>query len=218
MGTAQKTTQKIMTTKITVTALLTAFAVALQYIEVPIPLVPSFIKLDFSDLPELIGTFVLGPQYGVLICFLKNLIHLPVSNSMFIGEFSNFILGAIFVFFAGIIYKYNKTKKGAIVGCIVGAVAMAVLSIGTNYFVVYPVYAQLWANGDMNVIVNIYKMLLPCSDTLLKSLIIFNVPFTLFKGLVDAIIAIIIYKPLSNMIVRMNSAFTKKRVTKNQNA
>lgn len=102
---------KIMTTKITVTALLTAVAIALQYIEVPIPLVPSFLKLDFSDLPELIGAFVLGPQYGIIICLLKNLIHLPVSSSMFVGEFSNFILGAIFVFVAGIIYQYNKTKK-----------------------------------------------------------------------------------------------------------
>ena len=118
MRTAQKSNQKLMTTKITVTALLTAVAIALQYIEVPIPLVPSFLKLDFSDLPELIGAFVLGPQYGVIICLLKNLIHLPVSSSMFVGEFSNFILGAIFVFVAGMIYKYNKTKKGALIGCL----------------------------------------------------------------------------------------------------
>ena len=218
MGTAQKSTQKIMTTKITVTALLTAVAVALQYIEVPIPLVPSFLKLDFSDLPELIGSFVLGPQYGVIICLLKNLIHLPVSGSMFVGEFSNFILGAIFVFVAGMIYKFNKTKKGAIIGCISGAAAMAVLSVATNYFVVYPVYAQLWAGGDMNVIINMYKTILPYSDTLLKSLVIFNVPFTLFKGIVDAIIAIIIYKPLSNVIVRMNTAFSKKRSSKAEKA
>lgn len=179
MRTAQNS-QKIMTTKITVTALLTAVAIALQYIEVPIPLVPSFLKLDFSDLPELIGAFVLGPQYGIIICLLKNLIHLPVSSSMFVGEFSNFILGAIFVFVAGIIYQYNKTKKGALIGCVAGAFAMAVLSVVTNYFIVYPVYAELWAGGDMNVIVNMYKLLLPSSDTLLKSLIIFNVPFTLF--------------------------------------
>lgn len=218
MGTAQKSTQKIMTTKITVTALLTAVAVALHYIEVPIPLVPSFLKLDFSDLPELIGSFVLGPQYGVIICLLKNLIHLPVSGSMFVGEFSNFILGAIFVFVAGMIYKFNKTKKGAIIGCIAGAAAMAVLSVATNYFVVYPVYAQLWAGGDMNVIINMYKTILPYSDTLLKSLVIFNVPFTLFKGIVDAIIAIIIYKPLSNVIVRMNTAFSKKRSSKAEKA
>ncbi len=216
MGTAQKSTQKIMTTKITVTALLTAVAIVLQYIEVPIPLVPSFLKLDFSDLPELIGSFVLGPQYGIIICLIKNLIHLPVSGSMFVGEFSNFILGAIFVFVAGMIYKYNKTKKGAVIGCVAGAMAMAALSVVTNYFVVYPVYAQLWAGGDMQVIVNMYKTILPYSDTLLKSLIIFNVPFTLFKGLADAVVAIIIYKPLSNMIVRMNTAFTKKRAPKAQ--
>ena len=185
MRTAQNS-QKIMTTKITVTALLTAVAIALQYIEVPIPLVPSFLKLDFSDLPELIGAFVLGPQYGIIICLLKNLIHLPVSSSMFVGEFSNFILGAIFVFVAGIIYQYNKTKKGALIGCVAGAFAMAVLSVVT--------------------------------DTLLKSLIIFNVPFTLFKGIVDAVIAMIIYKPLSNMIVRMNTAFTKKRNSKAEKA
>lgn len=216
MGTAQKSNQKIMTTKITVTALLTAVAIVLQYIEVPIPLVPSFLKLDFSDLPELIGSFVLGPQYGIIICLIKNLIHLPVSGSMFVGEFSNFILGAIFVFVAGMIYKYNKTKKGAVIGCVAGAMAMAALSVVTNYFVVYPVYAQLWAGGDMQVIVNMYKTILPYSDTLLKSLIIFNVPFTLFKGLADAVVAIIIYKPLSNMIVRMNTAFTKKRAPKAQ--
>lgn len=216
MGTAQKSNQKIMTTKITVTALLTAVAIVLQYIEVPIPLVPSFLKLDFSDLPELIGSFVLGPQYGIIICLIKNLIHLPVSGSMFVGEFSNFILGAIFVFVAGMIYKYNKTKKGAVIGCVAGAMAMAALSVVTNYFVVYPVYAQLWAGGDMQVIVNMYKTILPYSDTLLKSLIIFNVPFTLFKGIADAVVAIIIYKPLSNMIVRMNTAFTKKRAPKAQ--
>ena len=209
MRTAQNS-QKIMTTKITVTALLTAVAIALQYIEVPIPLVPSFLKLDFSDLPELIGAFVLGPQYGIIICLLKNLIHLPVSSSMFVGEFSNFILG--------VIYQYNKTKKGALIGCVAGAFAMAVLSVVTNYFIVYPVYAELWAGGDMNVIVNMYKLLLPSSDTLLKSLIIFNVPFTLFKGIVDAVIAMIIYKPLSNMIVRMNTAFTKKRNSKAEKA
>lgn len=110
MRTAQNS-QKIMTTKITVTALLTAVAIALQYIEVPIPLVPSFLKLDFSDLPELIGAFVLGPQYGIIICLLKNLIHLPVSSSMFVGEFSNFILGAILYLLQALFISITKLKR-----------------------------------------------------------------------------------------------------------
>lgn len=202
---------KLITTKLTVTAMLTAVAVVLQYIEVSIPIVPSFLKLDFSDIPELIGAFVIGPVWGVIICLLKNLIHLPFSGSVGVGEFSNFILGAIFVFVAGIIYKYHKTKKGALVASLLGALAMSVLSIVTNYFIVYPVYAQLWAGGDMNVIINMYKALMPYSDTLIKSLVIFNFPFTFAKGLIVAAITMFIYKPLSNMIVRMNSSFNKRK-------
>ncbi len=202
---------KLITTKLTVTAMLTAVAVVLQYIEVSIPIVPSFLKLDFSDIPELIGSFVIGPVWGVVICLLKNLIHLPFSGSVGVGEFSNFILGAIFVFVAGMIYKYHKTKKGALAASLLGAFAMAVMSIVTNYFIVYPVYAQLWAGGDMNVIINMYKALLPASDTLMKSLLIFNLPFTFGKGIIVAAITMFIYKPLSNMIVKMNNSFNKRK-------
>lgn len=205
------TNQKTMTTKLTVTAMLTAVAVALQYIEVSIPLVPSFLKLDFSDVPELIGAFVISPLYGVIICALKNIIHLPFTGSVGVGELSNFILGAIFVFVAGMIYKFKKTKTIALIACIVGAVAMAVLSVVTNYFIVYPAYAQLWAGGDMNVIIGMYKAMLPASDTLLKSLLIFNVPFTFGKGIIVAIITMFIYKPLSNLIIKMNNSFNKKK-------
>lgn len=210
MSTIKNNQEKTKITKLTVTAMLTAIAVVLQYIEVSVPLVPSFLKLDFSDIPELIGAFVISPLYGVIICFLKNLIHLPMTSSVAVGELSNFILGAVFVFVAGMIYKHNKTKKNAIVASLVGAFAMAVLSVVTNYFVVYPVYAQLWAGGDMQVILNMYKAILPASDTLLKSLVIFNLPFTFVKGIVVAIVTIIIYKPLSKLIVRMNNSFSKK--------
>ena len=205
------TNNKLITTKLTVTAMLTAVAVVLQYIEVSIPIVPSFLKLDFSDIPELIGSFVIGPLWGVIICLLKNLIHLPFTSSVGVGEFSNFILGAIFVFVAGMIYKYHKSKKGALVACVCGALAMAVMSIVTNYFIVYPIYAQLWAGGDMNVIINMYKALLPVSDTLMKSLLIFNLPFTFAKGIIVAAITMFIYKPLSNLIVKMNNSLNKRK-------
>lgn len=213
MSTIKNNQEKTNITKLTVTAMLTAIAVVLQYIEVSIPLVPSFLKLDFSDIPELIGAFVISPVYGVIICFLKNLIHLPMTSSVGVGELSNFILGAVFVFVAGMIYKRNKTKKTALIASLAGATAMAVLSVVTNYFIVYPFYAQLWAGGDMQVILNMYKAILPASDTLLKSLIIFNLPFTFVKGIIVAIITMIIYKPLSNLIVRMNNSFSKKKLT-----
>ena len=112
METKQST--KIRT--VTGTAMLTAVAVGLQYIEISIPIMPSFIKLDFSDLPELIGAFAYGPLAGVLIALLKNLIHMAVSQSGFVGELSNFLLGASFSLVAGLIYKHKKTKGEAIIG------------------------------------------------------------------------------------------------------
>ena len=208
-----RTNTKSATTKLVVTAMLVSVAFVLQYIEVSIPLVPSFLKLDFSDLPELIGAFALGPVSGVIIALIKNLLHLPFGSSMGIGELSNFILGAVFSFTAGMIYKYNKNRKGAIIGSLCGALAMAAVSVPSNYFVVYPVYAQLWAGGDMNIIINMYKAILPASDNLIKSLLIFNVPFTFVKGLVVAIITFVIYKPLSNIIYKMNESFNKKKKT-----
>ena len=90
--------------------MLSAAAIALQYIEFPLPIIPSFIKLDFSDLPELIGAFAYGPLAGVVIALVKNIIHLAVSQSGYIGELSNFMLGAVFSFAAGLIYKRDNEE------------------------------------------------------------------------------------------------------------
>ena len=64
--------------KLTVTAMLSTIAFILMYIEFPIPaLIPSFVKLDISDLPELLAAFSLGPVYGVVVSLLKlSLIHI----------------------------------------------------------------------------------------------------------------------------------------------
>ncbi len=210
---AQQSAKKNNITKLVITAMLSAVAFALQYIEISIPLVPSFLKLDLSDIPELIGAFVIGPTGGVLIGLIKNLLHLPFTSSVGVGEFSNFLLGAVFSFTAGFIYKRHKTKKTAFFACIIGALCMAVISIPSNYFIVYPFFAKLWAKGDMNVIIMMYKAILPSSDTLLKSLLIFNVPFTFIKGLACTLITMWIYKPLSNLFVKMNDLINKRKKT-----
>ena len=202
--------EKSNITKLVITAMLSAVAVALQYIEVSIPLVPSFLKLDFSDIPELIGAFIIGPSGGVAICLIKNLIHIPLTSSVGVGELSNFLLGAVFSFTAGIIYKHKKTKKNAVFACVAASFAMAAISIITNYYMIYPIYAKLWAGGDMNIIINMYKTILSSSDNLIKSLLIFNLPFTFIKGLMCSVITMFIYKPLSNLFTKMNSAINKK--------
>ena len=176
--------------------MLTAVAVVLQYLEIVIPIMPSFIKFDFSDLPALIGAYAYGPVSGILIELLKNLIHCAVSQSATIGELSNFILGAVFVGVAGLIYKKNKTKKAALIGGIAGAAAMAAFSFPSNLFVVYPVYYKVYGL-PMEVVLSLYQAILPPVQSIPECLIIFNVPFTLVKGLISVVISMLIYKPLS---------------------
>lgn len=191
-----KTNKKVNVRKITSCAMLTAVAVVLQFVEFAIPVMPSFIKLDFSDLPEIIGAFAYGPVAGVVIALVKNIIHLPMSGSGCIGELSNFILGAIFASVAGLIYKKNKTKKGALIGGIAGSLAMALVSVVTNYFIVYPLYYTV-LNFPEPAVLGMYQVLLPSVKNIFEALLIFNLPFTFIKGLIVVLMSMLIYKPLS---------------------
>lgn len=183
---------------ITVTAMLSAISFVLMYFESPIPIMPAFIKFDFSDLPALIGTFAYGPLCGVIVCLIKNLLHLMDSNSMLVGELSNFILGAAFVIPAGLIYKFKKTKKSALIGGITGAVFMGVFCVFSNYFIVYPVYYQVAMPEE--AILGMYQAILPSMKSILQSLIVFNLPFTVVKGLISVAITMLVYKPLSPIL------------------
>lgn len=182
----------------TVTAMLSAVAFALMFFEFSIPfLVPSFIQMDLSELPALIGAFAMGPWYGVIICLIKNLIHLLITTTGGVGELSNFILGAAFVLPAGLIYQRKKIKKNAVIGSVLGAAFMALLSVASNYFIVYPVYTAFL---PMDTILAMYQEILPSADTLLKCLVIFNMPFTFVKGMLSVIITLLIYKHISPII------------------
>ena len=186
--------------KLTVTAIMGAIGFILMMVEFPIPsLIPVFIKFDFSELPALITAFAVGPCWGVAVCLIKNLLHLFVSNTAGVGELSNFVLGAIFVFIAGEIYKRRKTRGGALVGTLAGSFTMAAISVLTNYFFVYPLFAKVLLM-PMEVIIGMYQAILPSCDNLLEALIIFNFPFNLVKGLIDAAICFLVYKKLSPVL------------------
>ena len=100
----------MMIRRIAACAILTAMAVLLMYLEIPLPFMPVFLKFDFAELPVLIGAFALGPVWGIVIELLKNLIHLPVTATAGIGEMSNFITGSLYVFTAGKIYEKIRTR------------------------------------------------------------------------------------------------------------
>ena len=183
---------------IAVTAIMSALSAVLMFVEFSIPIMPSFIKLDISDLPALITSFAFGPVCGVAVCLVKNLVHLFVTSTFGVGELSNFILGAIFVFVAGMFYKRHHNRKYALIGAMAGDLAMAVLCFFVNLFFVYPIYIKLMLPEE--AILGMYRAILPSVDSLWKAILIFNVPFTFVKGLISVAITFIVYPKLSPIL------------------
>lgn len=198
-------TQKQKTHRLAVAAMLSAVAAVLQFIEFSIPLMPGFIKLDVSDLPALLGTFSLGPVYGVVIQLVKNLLHLPFGSSAGVGEISNFLHGAVFVFVAGMVYLRHKSRRGALWGSLAGALAMALICVPLNYFFIYPAFVVIYGL-PLEGIIGMYQAILgsiaevPTGNALLNCLLVFNIPFTFCKGLLDVALCFLIYKPLSPLL------------------
>lgn len=191
---------KINTRALTFSAIFGALGFVLMLLEFPLSfIIPSFIKFDVSEIPALIAAFAYGPLYGVLVCLLKNLLHLLVTTSAGVGEASNFILGAIFVGVAGFVYKKIHNRKGALIGTVIGAAVMAIVSVFTNYYVVYPAFVQIYGMPEP-VILGMYKALLPSVDNLFQALLIFNLPFNFVKGLIDAAICFLVYKRISPLL------------------
>lgn len=191
------------TRKMTMTAILAAVSSVLMFFSINVPLMPSFIKLDLSELPALFAAFTLGPISAVAVCFVKNAVNLLFTTTGGIGELSNFILACVFVLPAGIFYHRKKTKLVAIVCSVLGAVFMAFASIVSNFYVVYPIYFNFM---PLEAILGLYHTINPAvgieptNENLLKALIYFNLPFTFIKGMLSVIITVLIYKPLSPII------------------
>ena len=191
-------TERVLATrKIVVIGVFSAIAAILMVLEFPVPFAPSFYGLDFSELPALIAAFTLGPVSGVAVCFVKNLVLLSQTITGGVGELSNFIIGSAFVVPAGLIYRHHRNYGGAIVGSVVGALLMAVLGFFSNLFIIYPIYTNVM---PMEAIMGMYQAINPSVQELWQALLIFNLPFTFCKGLISAVITILVYKKLEPVI------------------
>ena len=180
--------------KLVYTALMAALSVVLsEVLKFNVPFMPSFITFDFSDVPALLAALTMGPVSGVAVALIKNLEGLFTSMTGGVGELSNFILCACLVLPAGLIANKSAKYSHVIPACLCGAAVMAGVSLASNYFVVYPIYTAIM---PMEVIIGMYRAILPGADTLFKCLLIFNVPFTFVKGVIASAVAIPLYKRL----------------------
>ncbi len=195
------TKNKITTRLIASVAMCGAVSLVLMMLDFSLPIAPSFVKFDFSDLPALICAFAFGPTAGVLVELIKNLLHLFMTSTAGVGELSNFLLGCCLVIPAGVIYKRNRTRKGALIGMIVGTLCFGFVSLFSNYFIMFPFYIN--AMGfPLDAIIKMGTEISPIFSSEFKLIALCVVPFNLMKGLVISILTFLLYKRLRPILKR----------------
>lgn len=184
---------------ITRIAVLASAAAILMALELPVVFMPGFLKLDFSDIPAIIGAFALGPLAGCLIVLLKNMIHVSSTQTAGIGEMANFFVGAFFVMTAAVIYRLHKNRQGAILALTAGTAAMTLAAAALNYWVLLPLY-QTALHFPPEAIINMGRLANPLIVDLKTFIVFAIVPFNLIKGTLVSFITLLVYKKLSPIL------------------
>ncbi|MCR5208037.1 MAG: ECF transporter S component [Eubacterium sp.] len=201
---------------------LTVTAVALQFLSFRLPFVPQLFTIEFSSFPELISSIAYGPLYGVLVCLIKNCIHILFNPDWAVSDFTNFLLDSSFVFIAGAIYARGMTvknprqkkhrRKRVLISSLIGAFISAIPQFFITRFVSYPLLEMRFSSFTMGGLVMEYQdcyqrilshlpeaiaNVMPGFTGAAKAIIIFNLPITFIKFSLVALLTALIYKYIS---------------------
>ncbi len=183
--------------KVIVLALLGTISLLLFFLNFPLPLLPAFLKIDFSDVPALMASFIFSPVAGVLVVAIKNLLYLAVSGASDpIGVLANFIAGIMFVVPVSMLYHKFKGVKSIVSGLVTGTIVMAVGMSVLNYFVFLPAYAWFMGWEDM-------------SNTAIKWGIVSAgiLPFNIIKGIIVGLLFVPLFLKLRVWIEEKQAKF-----------
>ena len=181
--------------------LLSAMAVILFYIEIP---VVAFYKLDLSTLPAILAGFAMGPIQGIAVIIIKNLVHMLGTSTACVGELADILMSCAFVVPASLIYRSNKTRKGALLSLLIGSLTMVVASVLVNYFILIPAY-QVLMNLPLEVIIGMGQAVFGFIDNTVKLVIFITAPFNILKGIVLSVVTYLLYKRVSPLLHQKSS-------------
>lgn len=182
------------TWKMTRIAVLSAVAIVLFFVEIP---VVAFYKLDISTFPAIIAGFSMGPLAGAIVLLIKDLLHLTATSTAGVGELADFIMSLAFVLPASMLYARNKTRRSALIGLVVGTVCISVVGALTNYFVLLPFYSTVM---PMEAIMNVAKKAVSSIENTLQLVLYITLPFNLLKGVVLSAVTFLTYKQVSPLL------------------
>ncbi|MDR3091023.1 MAG: ECF transporter S component [Clostridiales bacterium] len=193
----------------TTAAMLSAMSSVLMMFDFPVPFFPSFLKLDFSDVPAFIGAIYLGPVYGAVIAFVKILVHLTRTDTGGVGEIANFVVAVALVVPAAYSFRASAAKRAKrgqsknsgelIVSMIAGVIFMAMAGSAVNYLVMLPWYIVVMGFPE-GAIVKMCQTAMPFVKSIKDVAIFVIVPFNILKGTIECVLTYLIYNALGARI------------------
>ncbi len=191
----------LSTRKMAMVGMFSAIAMILHLFDFPLPFAPGFYKLDFSEIPIMIGTFAFGPVAGVLMEFLKILLKLCIkgTSTAFVGDLANFCVGCSLILPASAVYEFVKTKKGALAGVITGTITLTVFGSAFNAIYLIPTFADLYGL-PLETLVGMGTAVNPSIKDVNTLVLFAVVPLNIIKGVAVSVVTMFIYKPLSVII------------------
>lgn len=197
---AEKT--KVNTRTLVQIGMLSALAIILMQFEIPLPFAPAFYKIDFSEVPVLIGCFSMGPFAGVLIELIKVILNVAIKGTMTmgIGDAANFLIGCAFCVPAALIYQKKRTKSGAVTGMVVGTVIMTILGCVLNAYILLPVYANAF-EMPLDALVSMGTEVNGAITGLMTFVLFAVAPFNLLKGILVSLIVFFVYKKIRQVLL-----------------
>lgn len=199
-GAVRTTAQSNVRNMVTI-AMLGAVSMVLYIFDFPLWFAPSFYKIDFSEIPVMIGSFALGPAAGALIELVKCLLKLVVkgTNTAFVGDIANYLMGCALVVPAGLFYRRKKSKKNAMIGMAVGTLTLVVVGCILNAYVLLPTYSKAFGM-PVDALIEMGSAVNPGIKDIFSFVLLAVAPFNVLKGIIVSAVTLVLYKYVSPIL------------------
>lgn len=179
---------KLKVRAIVTIGMLSSISFILMLFNFPLPYLPAFLEIDFSDVPALIATLTMGPVAGIVIEIIKNILDWlfkGAETGVPVGHLANIATSLLFILPVYYIYKKLKSAKGLFVGLLIGTISMSVGMSILNYVAFLPMYTYFLGMGGFD-----YK----------EMIVLGILPFNLIKGILLMVVMMMIYRTMRKWI------------------
>ncbi|WP_138420287.1 ECF transporter S component [Aquibacillus sediminis] len=176
-------------------SLLGTVSFLVMFLNFPLPFLPAFLKIDFSDVPALIAALIFSPVAGVIVELIKNILHLLLGGGEPVGVTANLIAGILFVVPVALIYHRFKGVKSIVSGLVASTIIMTIAMGVLNYYFLLPAYSLMFGIEEYNTA----KFAIVTGGV---------IPFNIVKGIIVGLLFIPLFTKLRPWMERKQASFS----------